>query len=85
MQEANQYSFEIKMIKINEELALIVQKKLGDMHYLIKYNDKIAKNHLDQLRPNYLNSKSSHDPKDIVLEIPSNNESLRKLINHPVT
>ena len=33
----------------------IVQKKLGNLHYLIKYNDKVVKKHLDQLRPNHLN------------------------------
>ena len=58
----------------------IVQKKLGNLHYLIKYNDKVIKNHLDQLRPNHLNSKSSHDPSDIVSEIPSNNESYGNLL-----
>ena len=30
----------------------IVQKKLGSFHYLIIYNDKVVKKHLDQLRPN---------------------------------
>ena len=63
----------------------IVHKKLGNLHYLIKYNDKVVKKHLDQLRPNHLNSNSNHDPSDIVSEIPCDNESLRKLINHPVS
>ena len=31
----------------------IVQKKIGSLHYLIKYNNKVVKKHLDQLRPNY--------------------------------
>ena len=62
-----------------------VHKKLGNLHYLIKYNDKVVKKHLDQLRPNHLNSNSHHDPSDIVSEIPCDNESLRKLINHPVS
>ena len=30
-------------------------------------------------------SNSTHDPSNIVSEIPCDNESLRKLINHPVT
>ena len=63
----------------------IIEKKLGNLHYLIKYNDKVVKKHLDQLQPNHLNSNSSHDPSDIVSEIPSDNDSLKKLINHPVS
>ena len=63
----------------------IVQKKLGNLHYLIKYNDKVVNKHLDQLRPNHLSSNSSHDPSDIVSAIPFDKESLRKLINHPVS
>ena len=58
----------------------IVQKKLCNLHYLLKYNDIVVKKHLDQLRPNHINSNSSHDSSDIVSEIPSNNE-LRELIN----
>ena len=61
----------------------IVQKKIGSLHYLIKYNNKVVKKHLDQLRPNYI--KSTHDLSNIVFEIPSDNETLRKLINHPVS
>ena len=52
---------------------------------LIKYNDAVVKKHLDQLQPNHLNSNSNHDPSDIVSEIPCDNESLKKLINHPVS
>ena len=63
----------------------IVQKKVGSLHYLIKYNNKVVKKHLDQLRPNYIKSNSTHDPSNIVSEIPCDNESLRKLINHPVS
>ena len=63
----------------------IVHKKLGNLHYLIKNNDKVIKKHLDQLRPNHLNSYLNHDPSDIVSEIPCDNESLRKLINPPVS
>ena len=63
----------------------IVQKKLGSLHYLIKYNNKVVKKHLDQLRPNHIKSNSNHDASDIVFEIPCDNESLRKLINHPVS
>ena len=63
----------------------IVQKKLGNLHYLIKYNNKVVKKHLDQLRPNHIKSNSNHDPIDIVFVIPCDNESLRKLINHPVS
>ena len=63
----------------------IVQKKLGSLHYLIKYNNKVVKKHLDQLRPNYIKSNSNNDPSDIVSEIPCDNDSLRKLINHPVS
>ena len=63
----------------------IVQKKIGSLHYLIKYNNKVVKKHLDQLRPKYIKSNSTHDPSNIVSEIPCDNESLRKLINHPVT
>ena len=63
----------------------IVQKKLGNLHYLIKYNNKVVKKHLDQLKPNHIKSNSNHDPSDIVSEIPCDNESLRKLINHPVS
>ena len=63
----------------------IVQKKLGSFYYLIKYNNKVVKKHLDQLRPNYIKSNSNHDPSDIVSEIPCDNNSLRKLINHPVS
>ena len=62
----------------------IVQKKLGNLHNLVKYNNKVVKKHLDQLRPNYMKSNSNHDPSDIVSEIPCD-ESLRKLINHPVS
>ena len=32
----------------------IVQKKLGNLHHLIKYNNKVVKKHLDQLRPNHI-------------------------------
>ena len=32
----------------------IVHKKIGSLHYLIKYNNKVVKKHLDQLRPNYM-------------------------------
>ena len=63
----------------------IVQKKIGSLHYLIKHNNKVVKKHLDQLRPNYIKSNSTHDPNNIVSEIPCDNESLRKLINHPVS
>ena len=63
----------------------IVQKKIGSLHYLIKYNNKVVKKHLDQLSPNYIKSNSTHDPSNIVSEIPCDNESLRKLINHPVS
>ena len=63
----------------------IVQKKLGSLHYLIKYNNKVVKKHLDQLRPNHIKSNSNHDLSEIVSEIPCDNESLRKLINHPVS
>ena len=63
----------------------IVQKKIVSLHYLIKYNNKVVKKHLDQLRPNYIKSNSTHDPSNIVSEIPCDNESLRKLINHPVS
>ena len=63
----------------------IVQMKLGSLHYLIKYNNKVVKKHLDQLRPNYIKTNSNHDPSDIVSEIPCDNDSLRKLINHPVS
>ena len=63
----------------------IVQKKRGSFHYLIKYNNKVVKKYLDQLRPNHIKSNSTHDPSDIVSEIPCDNESLRKLINHPVS
>ena len=63
----------------------IVQKKLGNLYYLIKYNNNVDKKHLDQLRPNYIKSNSNHDPSDIVSEIPCDNDSLRKLINHPVS
>ena len=63
----------------------IVNTKLGNLHYLIKYFDKVVKKHLDQLRPNHLISNSNHDPSDIVSEIPCYNESLRKLINQPVS
>ena len=63
----------------------IVEKKLGNLHYLIIYNDKVVKKRLDHLRPNHLNSNASHDPIDVVSKIPSDNESLRKLINHPVS
>ena len=63
----------------------IVQKKIGSLHYLIKYNNKVVKKHLDQLRPNYIKSNSTHDPSNIVSEIPCDNASLRKLINHPVS
>ena len=62
----------------------IVQKKIGSLHYLTKYNNKVVKKHLDQLRPNYIKSNSTHDPSDIVSEIPCDNESLRKL-NHPLS
>ena len=44
----------------------IVQKKLGNLHYLIKYNDKVVKKHLDQHRPNYIKSNSNDDPSVIV-------------------
>ena len=54
----------------------IVQKKLGNLHYLIKYNNKVFKKHLDQLRPNHIKLNSNHDPSDIVSEIPCDNESL---------
>ena len=42
---------------------------------------------MDQLRPNYMKSNSTHDPSNIVIvsEIPCDNGSLRKLINHPVS
>ena len=50
--------------------------EIGYLHYLIKYNYKVVKIHLDQLRPNHLNSYSSHDPSDIVSEILCDNESL---------
>ena len=63
----------------------IIQKKIGSLHYLIKYNNKVVKKHLDQLRPNYIKSNSTHDPSNIASEIPCDNESLRKLINHPVS
>ena len=33
----------------------IIHKKLSNLHYLMKYNDKVVKKHLDQLRPNHLN------------------------------
>ena len=58
---------------------------MGNLHYLIKYNDKVVKKHLDQLWPNHSKSNSNHDPSDIVSEIPCDNEFLRKLINHPVS
>ena len=61
------------------------KKKLSNLHYLNKYNNKVVKKHLDQLRPNHIKSNSTHDPSDIVSEIPCDNESLRKLINHPVS
>ena len=38
----------------NEWEKGIVQKKLGNLHYLIEYNNKVAKKHLDQLRPNHI-------------------------------
>ena len=63
----------------------IVQKKIGSLHYLIKYNYKVVKKQLDQLRPNCIKLNSTHDPSNIVSEIPCDNESLRKLINHPVS
>ena len=56
----------------------IVQKKLGNLHYLIKYNNKVVKKNLDQLRPNHIKSNSTHDPNDIVSEIPCDNESKKK-------
>ena len=80
----NQYSFEIIILKINGEKG-IVQKKIGSLHYLIKYNNKVVKKHLDQLRSNYIKSNSTHDPNNIVSEIPCDNASLRELINHPVS
>ena len=81
----NQYSFEIIILQINEKLVLFTRNCVICITYLIKYNDKVVKKHLDQLRPNHLNSNSHHDPSDIVSEIPFDNESLRKLINHPVS
>ena len=65
----------------------IVQKKIGSLHYLIKYNNKVVKKDLDRLRPNYIKSNSTHDPSNIVSEIPCDNESLRilSLIDHPVS
>ena len=83
IQKVNQYSFEIIILKINGKKALF--KKIGSLHYLIKYNNKVVKKHLDQLRPNYIKSNSTHDSSSIVSEIPCDNESLRKLINHPVS
>ena len=53
----------------------IVQKKLGNLQYLIKHNNKVVKKHLDQLRPNHIKSNSNHDPSYIVSEIPGNNKS----------
>ena len=39
-----------------------------------------------KVRPNYIKGNSTHDPSDIVSEIPcDNNESMGKLINHPVS
>ena len=58
----------------------IVQKKMGSLHYLIKYNNKVDKKHLDQLRPNYIKSNSTHDPSDIVSEIPCDNEPMGNLL-----
>ena len=63
----------------------IVQKKLGSLHYFIKYNNRVVKKHFYQLSPKYIRSDSNHDPSDIISEIPCDNESLRKLINHPVS
>ena len=63
----------------------IVQKKLGNLHYFIKYNNEVVKKLLDQLRPNHIKSNTNHDPSDIVSEIPCGNETLRKLINHTVS
>ena len=64
----------------------IVHKKLGNLHYLIRCNNKVVKKHLDQLRLNHIKSNSNHGPSDIVSEIPCDNESFRKLINnHPVS
>ena len=63
----------------------IVQNKLGSLHYLIKYNNKVVKKNVDQLRPNYIKSNSTLDPSDIVSEIPCDYESSRKFNNHPVS
>ena len=38
------------------------KKKIGSLHYLIKYNNKVVKKHLNQLRPNYIKSNSTRDP-----------------------
>ena len=80
----NRYSFEIIILKNKWEIG-IVQKKLGNLHYLIKLNNKVVKKHFDQRRPNHIKSNSNHDPSDIVSEIPCNNESLRKLISLPLS
>ena len=40
---------------------------------------------MDQLRPNHIKSNPTHDPSDIVSEIPCDNDSLKKLVNHPVS
>ena len=62
----------------------IVHKKLGNLHYLIKHNDKVVKNHLDKLlRPNYINL--NYDPSEIVSETQCNNQSLWKFISHPIS
>ena len=63
----------------------IDQKKLGNLHYLIKYNNEVVNKHLDQPRPNHVKLNSNHDPSDIVSEIPYDNGSLRKLVNRPVS
>ena len=64
----------------------ILQKKIGSLHYLIKYKNKVVKKHLDQLRQiTFSQIQLMIQVANIVSEIPCDNESLRKLINHPVS
>ena len=68
IQKVTELYIDIIILKINSSWALF--KKMGSLHYIIKYDGKVRKRHLNQMPHNYIiSSKSSHDSSDIVSEV----------------
>ena len=61
----------------------IVHQKIGDLHYQIQSNGQIFKRHLDQILKSNLKNPCVTD-NDIINQVPSDDESLNKLVKKPV-